>query len=118
MIEPVDPPTPPAVTTVRLLSRLTPTELPDDEIVALLELNDDFPRLAAADALETYAGTLITAVQSDDISLDGSKQAGVLMARAARLRDQAAAAASDEAFAFDTVFDSPGRPELTERSYP
>lgn len=100
---------------VRLITGLTTAELGDDDIVTLLELNDGFPRPAAADALETYAGSLITAVQSDDISLDGSKRASVLMARAARLRQQAAADADDGAFAFNVVFDSPGRPELTER---
>jgi hypothetical protein len=103
--------------TVRLIAGLTSTELTDDNIDALLELNDGFVRLAASDALETYAGSLITAVQSDDISLDGSKRASVLMARAARLRQQASAEADDGAFAFDVVFDNQQRPELTERSH-
>lgn len=101
---------------VRLLTRLTDVELTDVEIDVLLELNDDFVKLAAADALESYASTL-TSVTSDDISIDGSKRAAVLMARAARLRDQAQAAADDEGFAFDVVGGVSARPELTERPY-
>ena len=102
---------------VRTLTGLTAAEMPELTITSLLELNDDSVRLAAADALETYAGTLITAVQSDDISLDGSKRATVLMARAARLRELAAAAAAetDDGFSFDVVFPTSYRPELTER---
>lgn len=98
------------VETVRLFTGLTDDELTDDDIASLLELNADDARLAAADALETYAG-LLEAVQADDISMDGSKRAAVLMARAARLREQA-----DEAgFSFDVVFPRSHRPELTER---
>lgn len=103
-------------TQVRMLTGLAVDELTDAEIFDWLDLNDGQPRLAAADALETYAGQLITAVQSDDISLDGSKRAGVLMARAARLRQQIADAAADSGFFFEVVDTPQARAELTERS--
>lgn len=71
--------------TVRLLTGLGDTELTDESIHGLLVLNSGAVRLAAADALETFAGSL-TAVQSDDISIDGSKRATALLARASSLR--------------------------------
>jgi hypothetical protein len=101
---------------VRLLTGLTVGELTDENIASLLELNGDVVKLAAADALETLAGTLATiSAESDDIKIDGSKRAGVLMARAARLREQAAAAGDDGDFAFDIVGGVECRPELTPR---
>jgi hypothetical protein len=104
---------------VRTLTGLTVGELPDAELTALLELNAGVVKRAAADALEVVAGQLITAVSSDDISLDGSKRATVLMARAARFRAQAAeeSASSDDGFYFDVVEPVRSRPELTERGY-
>lgn len=96
---------------VRLYTGLTADDLPEDQILQWLELNDDDPRLAAADALETYAGTLTTiTVTSDDISLDGAKRATALLNLAARLRDRAGA----DAFTFDVVGGEACRPELTE----
>jgi len=103
-----------ALEQLRLLTRLSDDELPDSEAEALLELTGHNVKLAAADALEAVAMTL-TSVQSDDISIDGSKRASVLMARAARLREQAAAADEDDGFFFDVVGGVPARPELTER---
>lgn len=98
---------------VRLLTGLTADELTDGDIATLLEVNGDVPKLAAADALEVRASQLRSA-QSDDISIDGSKRAGVLMARAARLREQAAAdaAAADDGFYFDVADNTSCRPEL------
>lgn len=106
-----------ALTAARTVTGLTAAEMPDDSLTALLELHDGSVKLAAADALEVVAGQLVTAVTSDDISLDGSKRAGVLMARAGRLRQQAAdeAAASDDGFYFGVVGGVDHRPELTER---
>jgi hypothetical protein len=102
---------------VRLLTGLTTTELPEGDIVTFLDLNGDAPKLAAADALEAFAGTLATiSVTSDDITLDGSKRATVLMQRAARLREQHHAAVGEDVFFFDVV-DGGCRPELTERGY-
>jgi nitrous oxidase accessory protein NosD len=104
---------------VRTLTGLDATELTDDNIAALLEVNGGIVKLAAAGALEVLAGQLITAVQSDDISLDGSKRAAVLMARAGRLREQAAAEAADgdDGFFFDIVTPGTAQPELTERGW-
>jgi hypothetical protein len=100
---------------VRSITGLSDVELTDDNIAALLELNGDVVKLAAADALEVLAGRLVTAVSSDDISIDGSKRATVLMARAARLREQAQADADDDGFTFDVVPSGTCQPELTER---
>lgn len=101
--------------TVRLLTGLTAPELADDQIDQLLDLHDQVVKLAAADALEIRAGQLTTAVSSDDISIDGSKRAAVLMQRAARLREQAAAEDADGSFFFDLAGGTAARPELTER---
>jgi hypothetical protein len=101
-----------------LLTRLTDSDLSDDDIDNWLDLTGDVPRLAAAEALEAFASTL-TSVTSDDITLDGSKRAALLMARAKSLRTQqdAADAAEDDGFFFDVAFPTSYRPELTERSY-
>jgi hypothetical protein len=106
-----------AAETVRALTGLSTAELDDAQIDVFLEVNAAYvgsTKLAAADALEVYAGQL-TAVQSDDISIDGSKRAAVLMARAARLREQALAEADDAGFTFEIVPSGYCRPELTER---
>jgi hypothetical protein len=79
-----------AAETVRALTGLSTAELDDAQIDVFLEVNAAYvgsTKLAAADALEVYAGQL-TAVQSDDISIDGSKRAAVLMARATKIREQ------------------------------
>lgn len=103
---------------VRLLSGLTAGELPDPTVEAFLAMNDDVVRLAAADALEAFAGTLSTiSVASDDITLDGSKRATLLMLRAARLREQHMTLVGDDAFFFEVVGGESCRPELTERPY-
>lgn len=101
---------------VRTITGLSELEVTNDNIATHLELNDNSVKLAAADALEVYASTL-TSVQSDDISIDGSKRATVLLKRAASLREQAAAAIadSDDGFSFDVVNSGTCRPELTER---
>lgn len=107
----------PSRAAVRTLTGLLAADIDDSEIDALLEMHGGAVKLAAADALEVVAGQLVTAVSSDDISLDGSKRATVLMARARTLRAQAAdeAAASDDGFFFDVVGGVGSRPELTER---
>lgn len=101
------------IDTVRLLTGLLAGDLPDASITQLLALNDGSVRLSAADALETVASQL-TSVESDDISIDGSKRATILMARAARLRDQAAEEAGDGGFFFGIVDQANCHPELTE----
>lgn len=101
---------------VRLLTGLTPDELADADIDSYLELHNSGVKLAAAEALETFAGTLVD-VTSDDITLSGSRRAAVLMARAQRLREQAAADDEDDSFAFDVVGGyGCGPAELAERS--
>ena len=101
---------------VRILSGLTVEELPDLTLESLLELNAEAPKLAAADALEIVASQLTTVtVASDDISLDGSKRANALLARAARLREQHEANLAGEGFFFEVVDTGSTRPELTER---
>jgi len=101
---------------VRLLTGLPADELADAQILDWLDFYPD-PRLAAAEALDAYAGTLLD-VTSDDITLAGSKRATTLMSRAARLREQvateAAQAAEDDGFVFDIVDGNTARPELTE----
>jgi hypothetical protein len=108
-----------AAETVRALTGLSTAELDDAQIDVFLEVNAAYvgsTKLAAADALEVFAGQLATiAAQSDDISIDGSKRASVLMARASRLREQALTEADDAGFTFDVVDSGYCRPELTER---
>lgn len=74
---------------VRLLISDTGTtpDFADDDLQAFLDLEDGAIRLAAADALETKAGRLLT-VDSDEIKVDGSKQAANLRAQAETLRQQ------------------------------
>ena len=95
--------------TVRLLTGLTVGEIADEQITALLDLHGQDVKLAAAEALDIVASQLIS-VSSDDISLDGTKRASALTARAAQLRAQAAA----DGFTFDVVDTMWPRPELTE----
>lgn len=103
-----------AVDQVRLLTGLTDTELTDGDIDSFLELSGDDAKLAAAEALEVFASRLQTiTVTSDDISIDGSKRAVALLARAARLRAQS----GDDGFTFDVVFDGCAVPELTEHGH-
>lgn len=103
---------------VRLLTRLSTDELSDADIDKWLELTSNAPRLAAAEALEALASTLMS-VTSDDITLDGTKRATQLTARANSLRAQQAAedADADGGFFFDVAYPTSYKPELTERSY-
>lgn len=90
----------PTVATVRLLSGAATSDATDDDIAALLTEEDGIAKLAAADLLELMAGRL-QSVTSDEISVDDSKQAAVLMARAAALREQHYTHGGD--FFFDTA---------------
>lgn len=100
---------------VRLLTGLTADELADADIDTWLAINGDSTRLAAADALEAFAGTLVD-IQSVDLTLTGSRRATTLLARAAQLREQATAMGEGpDEFAFDVVYPTRRRPELTER---
>lgn len=103
---------------VRLLTRLSDTELTDDDIDNWLDLTGDVPRLAAAEALEAVASSLLS-VTSDDITLDGAKRAAQLVARAKSLRAQQAAADADAdgGFFFDIAYPTSYKPELTERNF-
>lgn len=86
--------------TVRLLTGATTGDASDNDIDALLGEEGGVVKLAAADLLEVMASRLI-AVQSDDISVDGSKQAVSLRAQAAALRTQHYEHGGD--FYFDTA---------------
>ena len=77
----------PNLAVVRALSGATTDDATDDVITALLTEAGGVPKLAAADVLELMASRLLT-VDSDQIKVDGSKQAATLMARAAALRAQ------------------------------
>lgn len=90
----------PSVATVRLLAGAATTDATDDDIAALLAVENGVVRLAAADLLELMAGRL-QMVESDDVTVDGTKQAAVLMQRAAQLRAQHYEHGGD--FFFDTV---------------
>lgn len=80
-------PTPADRATVRLLTGLSAAELDDASVDGLLVLTQGAVRLAAAEALETFAGTLVSvSAESDDIKIDGSKRASALLARASSLR--------------------------------
>jgi hypothetical protein len=77
----------PNITTVRALTGASTSDIDDAGITALLAEENGAPKLAAALVLELMAGRL-QAVTSDDITVDGTKQAQVLMNRAAQLRAQ------------------------------
>ena len=67
----------------------------NDEITAMLTLEGDDVRCAAALALETMASDeayVQKVIRILDLSTNGAATAAALMARAARLREQAAAA--------------------------
>ena len=106
----------PNLAAVRRMTRLTTTELSEDDAAGYLADNADSPRLAAADALEAFASTLLDVANAEGLTVSGSKRASTLMARAARLREQAAAETDDdEDFFFDVVPTTTRRGELTER---
>jgi hypothetical protein len=89
----------PTVTTVRTLTGAATADIDDYGIAALLDEEGGVVKLAAADVLELMAGRLLT-VKADDISIDGSKQATALQARADRLRQQHY---ENDDFFFDTA---------------
>jgi len=109
----------PDLATVRLFADVNSTDWPDASVQSLLDQEGGVVKLAAADLLEVLAGRLLT-VKADDISIDGSKQATALQARADRLRAQhyeqddfffdTAATGSDPRFVGDGdyVLGSPG----------
>lgn len=95
----------PTVTTVRTLTGAATADIDDYGIAALLDEEGGVVKLAAADLLELMAGRLLT-VKADDISVDGSRQAAALQARADRLRQQHYEHGGD--FYFDTTPVVPG----------
>lgn len=104
----------PAIATVRVLSGATTSDLDDLGVAALLAEEGGIAKLAAADLLELMAGRMMS-VDSDEIKLDGSKQAGTLMARAKALRDQHYEHGGD--FFFDTADVVPRIPWHLGRGY-
>ncbi|HEY1180255.1 MAG TPA: hypothetical protein VGF17_29205, partial [Phytomonospora sp.] len=104
------------IATARLLTGLTTGEVSDTDLGAFIDLYAGGVRLAAAEALDVFASTLVD-VASDDITLSGSRRASVLVARAQQLREQAAADDENDTFGFDVVGGYGCEPpELTERS--
>lgn len=77
----------------------------DDEIEAFLTLEDDNVRRAAALAIETIASSealTLKVIKLLDIQTDGAKTSDALLARAAKLREQATEAEEwEEDGAFD-----------------
>lgn len=64
----------------------------DDQIEAFLDLSENDPRAAAAQALEVIAtdeALVFKVTRNDDHSVDGVAGARVLLERAARLRNEA-----------------------------
>lgn len=86
----------------------TPNIFTDQQLQALLSATGGSIYLSSAVALERIAADhalLYTYLKTDDLSVDGTKAAEILLKRAARLRDQAAD--EDEAAlseAFELVF--------------
>lgn len=101
------------VDTVRLLTGATLTDIDDVQLAHLLEVHGGAVKLAAADLLEVIASRL-ESMSSDDVSVDGSKRAAVLMKRAQTLREQHEAT-DGGVFFFDVMFDGGGWPELAPR---
>lgn len=106
---------------VRLLLNdvAAPWVFTDEEIAALLTLEGDSVKRAAAQAIDTNATNLALAMRvlrTQDLSTDGAKVADAMRAQAKALRDQADAADDDgEGFFFDVVpLEASGPPELTE----
>ena len=99
--------------------------LSDDALAALLTLNGDDARLAAADALETIAVSEVLVskkIRTQDLTTDGPAVSAELRALAKRLRDaaQAAAGLADAFDGFDLVDTVPSGcgpldPELVPR---
>ena len=99
--------------------------LSDDALAALLTLNGDDARLAAADALEAIAVSEVLVskkIRTQDLTTDGPAVSAELRALAKRLRDaaQAAAGLADAFDGFDVVDTVPSGcwpldPELVPR---
>lgn len=94
--------------------------LTDDQLVALLALNGDSVRLAAADALELIATSEVLVskkIRTQDLQTDGPAVAAELRALAGSLRAQAARTGEgvDEFSVVDTIPQAEPWPEATER---
>jgi hypothetical protein len=82
--------------------------LDDEQITALLTINSDHVRRAAADALDAIATSEVLVskkIRTQDLQTDGPAVAASLQARAKQLRDQAEREDAD--FVFDVVYDEP-----------
>lgn len=80
--------------------------LEDGEITALLALEGDDPKLAAAQALDTIASSealVSKVIRTQDLSTDGAKVAAALREHAARLRQQAEQVTEDADHYFEVV---------------
>lgn len=78
-----------------------PYAVSDARLQALLSVYKDNLQLAGADVFESIAvneALLYRYVRTDDLVVDGSKTAEILLKRAARLREQASADAIEDAF--------------------
>lgn len=78
-----------------------PYAVSDARLQALLSVYKDNLQLAGADVFESIAvneALMYRYVRTDDLTVDGSKTAEILLKRAARLREQASADAIEDAF--------------------
>lgn len=78
-----------------------PYAFSDAHLQAMLSIYRDNLQLAGADLIESIAVDevlLYRFVRTDDLTVDGSKAAEILLKRAQRLRDQAAIDAEEDAF--------------------
>ena len=85
----------------------------DDHLDVFLALSDDDPRLAAAKALDVLASNevlLYRYMRTDDLQVDGSKGASVLLARAAQLRAEASNDGFDLTYATGGYVHAEGTP--------
>jgi hypothetical protein len=81
----------------------------DAEIESILSMYEDNPKLAAARALETIAGSqalLLKSWSSDDLSVRGDLIAKELIATAKQLREEAAAWESSNFYALIQTVDT------------
>lgn len=78
-----------------------PYAFTDAHLQAMLSIYRDNLQLAGADLIESIAVDevlLYRFVRTDDLTVDGSKAAEILLKRAQRLREQAAIDAEEDAF--------------------
>lgn len=92
----------------------------DEEIESILTMYDDNPKLAAARCLDTIAGSralMLGAWSTDDLSVRGDAIAKELRELAKKLREEAIADESSDAFEIIPYPTYPVIPEYAERPW-